>query len=268
MAFVTTADGGRIYYEYHQGPKLPVMLIHGWGTSVRVWDTTVPALRAAGHAVLAFDQRGCGHSDKDFASNTIALGAEDAMAVMHAAGVTRCAVNGWSLGGAIAVETAGRLGAACAGVVLTAAASPRYVQCADYPHGGAPGSASATVGAMQADRANFFDALTTGVFATPPTSFTHAWMWSLFMQTSSVADDALAELDVVDQRTTLKALSAPVLSVVGAKDVIVAPDVCRSVADYAAKCQVVEFENSGHAPFIEEGAAYRDAIVNFLSSLT
>jgi non-heme chloroperoxidase len=267
MAYVTTADGGKIYYEYHVGSKLPVLLIHGWGTSTRVWDTTVPALKAAGHAVLAFDQRGCGQSDKDFAKNTIGLGAEDAIAVMKAAGVTRCAVNGWSLGGAVAVETASRLGAACAGVVLTAGASPRYVQCDDYAFGGAPGSASATVGAMQSDRANFFDALTTGVFASPPTQFTHAWMWSLFMQTSPVADDALAELDVLDQRKMLQALGAPVLSIVGAKDVIVAPDVCRSVADYAKQCQVVEFEHCGHAPFIEDGPGYRAAVLEFLAKL-
>lgn len=268
MAFVSTADGGKIYYEYHSGAKLPVLLIHGWGTSVRIWDTTLPALKAAGHAVLAFDQRGCGSSDKDFAQNTISLGAQDAIAVMQAAGVTRCAVNGWSLGGAIAVETASVLGAACAGVVLTAAASPRYVQSDDYAHGGAPGSATATVGAMQADRANFFDALTTGVFASPPSQFTHSWIWSLFMQTSPVADDALAELDVLDQRKILQALDVPVLSVVGAKDVIVAPDVCRSVADYAKRCKVIEFENSGHAPFIEDGPAYRSAVLEFLKTLS
>ena len=267
MAYATTADHGKIYYEYHPGTKLPVLLIHGWGTSTRIWDTTLPALKSAGHAVLAFDQRGCGQSDKDFAKNTIALGAEDAIAVMKAAGVSRCAVNGWSLGGAIAVETASRLGAACAGVVLTAAASPRYVQADDYPHGGAPGSASATVGAMQADRANFFDALTTGVFATPPSQLTHTWMWSLFMQTSPVADDALAELDVLDQRHILKGLNVPVLSVVGGKDVIVAPDVCRSVANYAKHCKVVEFDACGHAPFIEDGPGYRAALTDFLQSL-
>jgi pimeloyl-[acyl-carrier protein] methyl ester esterase len=120
---------------------------------------------------------------------------------------------------------------------------------------------------MQADRANFFDALTTGVFASPPTQFTHAWMWSLFMQTSPVADDALAELDVLDQRKMLQALGAPVLSIVGAKDVIVAPDVCRSVADYAKQCQVVEFEHCGHAPFIEDGPGYRAAVLEFLAKL-
>ena len=87
------------------------------------------------------------------------------------------------------------------------------------------------------------------------------------MQTSPVADDALAELDVLDQRDILKGLNVPVLSVVGGKDVIVAPDVCRSVADYAKQCKVVEFDACGHAPFIEDGPGYRAALMDFLQSL-
>jgi pimeloyl-[acyl-carrier protein] methyl ester esterase len=217
--------------------------------------------------VVTFDQRGCGQSDKDFAANTIALGAEDAIAILDHLGIRRTVLNGWSLGGAIAVETAARLGSRCAGLVLTAAASPRYVQAPDYPHGGAPGSTAATVDVMRKDRANFFDALTKAVCAEPQSQAMHIWMWSQFMLTSPCADQSLAELDVIDQRATLARLDVPVLSVVGAKDVVVAPDVCRSVAQYAKVCQVVEFEACGHAPFIEDGERYREALLGFLGSL-
>jgi len=243
------------------------MLIHGWGTSSRVWDTTLASLQSADYAVLAFDQRGCGKSDKDFTQNSIGLGAEDAIAILKHLGIKRAVLNGWSLGGAIAVETASRLGRDCAGVVLTAAASPRYVQAPDYPFGGAPGSASATVGVMREDRANFFDALTKAVCATPQSTAMNTWMWSLFMQTSPVADDSLAELDVLDQRAILGGIEAPVLGFVGAKDAVVAPDVCRSIAKYVKRCQLVEFENCGHAPFIEEGSKYRAALLEFLKGL-
>jgi pimeloyl-[acyl-carrier protein] methyl ester esterase len=267
MAFIKREDGKNIYFEHYAGSKVPVVLIHGWGTSSRVWDTTIASLRSAGHAVVAFDQRGCGMSDKDFAQNSIGLGAADAIAILEHLGIKRAVLNGWSLGGAIAVETASRLGGGCAGVVLTAAASPRYVQAPDYAFGGAPGSASATVGIMREDRANFFDALTKAVCAVPQSTAMNTWMWSLFMQTSPVADDALAELDVLDQRAILAKIDAPVLGFVGAKDLVVAPDVCRSVANYAKRCKLVEFENCGHAPFIEEGPKYRAALLDFLNSL-
>jgi len=267
MSYIERENGRKIYFEHHAGSKTPVLLIHGWGTSCRIWDTTLVALQASGHAVVAFDQRGCGQSDKDFTDNTIALGAEDAIAILDHLGIRRAVLNGWSLGGAIAVEAAGRLGGRCAGLVLTAAASPRYVQAPDYPHGGAPGSAAATVDVMRKDRANFFDVLTKAVYAEPQSQAMHIWMWSQFMLSSPCADTSLAELDVIDQRVILAKLGAPVLSLVGAKDLVVAPDVCRSVAQYAKVCRVVEFEACGHAPFLEDGDRYREALMGFLDTL-
>ncbi len=267
MAYVSTASGRRIYFEHHAGSKLPVMLIHGWGMSCRVWDTTLSALLGAGHEIVTFDQRGCGQSDKDFADNTISLGAEDALAVLRETNIRRVVINGWSLGGAIATETAHRLGASCAGLVLTGAASPRYVQAPDYPHGQPPGGPTSTVELLRLDRANFFDGLTKAVCAKPQSDAMNAWMWSIFMQTAPCADNTLAELDTVDQRAMLAALTIPVLSFVGGKDVFVAPDVCRSVANYARRCQIVEFEDCGHAPFIEEGPRYRAALLQFLGSV-
>jgi pimeloyl-[acyl-carrier protein] methyl ester esterase len=268
MAYVSTASGHRLYFEHHRGTRLPVLLIHGWGTSGRVWDTTVGALLAAGHEVICFDQRGCGESDKDFPSNTISEGAADALAVLKAAGVRRAVVNGWSLGGAIATHTAHLLGANCAGLVLTAGATPRYVQAPDYPYGGAPGTPTATVEALRADRANFFDALTKAVCTVPQSAATHSWMWSLFMQSSPCADTALADLDTLDQRAMLGELTAPILSLIGTQDSIVPADIGRSAAKFARRIRIVEFEGCGHAPFIEDAPRYRSELLEFLRSLS
>jgi pimeloyl-[acyl-carrier protein] methyl ester esterase len=267
MAYVSTGTGHRIYFEHHAGTKLPVLLVHGWGTSCRVWDTTLSALLAAGHAVVTFDQRGCGLSDKDFPVNTISDGATDALAVLKQAGVRRCAVNGWSLGGAIATEVASRLKGDCAGLVLTGAATPRYVQAPDYPHGNPPGGPTATVDVLRQDRANFFDGLTKAVCAEPPSQAVHTWMWSIFMQTSPCADSALADLDNLDQRAMLKALDVPVLSFIGTKDVFVPPDVGRSAAQFVRRFKAVEIEGCGHAPFMEDAPRYRSELLAFLGTL-
>ena len=106
MAYLNTEDARRIYFEYYPGNKVPVMLIHGWGMSCRVWDTTLVALQAAGHAVVSYDQRGCGSSDKDFNEVSITSSARDAVALLAHLGIERAVLNGWSLGGAIAVEAA------------------------------------------------------------------------------------------------------------------------------------------------------------------
>jgi pimeloyl-ACP methyl ester carboxylesterase len=88
MAYLAVADDRKIYFEHYPGKGLPVLLIHGWGMSCRIWDTTLVALQDAGHAVVSFDQRGCGSSDKDFPEISIEQSAADA-AAHSAAGAVR-----------------------------------------------------------------------------------------------------------------------------------------------------------------------------------
>jgi pimeloyl-ACP methyl ester carboxylesterase len=110
-------------------------------------------------------------------------------------------------------------------------------------------------------------ALTKGVCAEPQSPAVEQWLWSIFMQTSPAADDALADLDLLDQRTALKTLEAPVLSIVGARDAIVPADICRHAASIAKNGRVAEFAQSGHAPFLEEGPRYREVLLDFLGSV-
>lgn len=42
----------------------PVVLVHGWPDSHRLWRHQIPALAETGHRVLALDQRGFGRSDR------------------------------------------------------------------------------------------------------------------------------------------------------------------------------------------------------------
>src|SRR5215218_8000891 len=107
MSYLAVAKHRNVYFEDHAGRGLPVLLIHGWGMSCRVWDSTLAALHHAGHRVVTFDHRGCGLSDKDFDEVSIESLAADAVAIVRHLGIKRIAVNGWSLGGAVAVATAG-----------------------------------------------------------------------------------------------------------------------------------------------------------------
>jgi pimeloyl-ACP methyl ester carboxylesterase len=83
MARLQVAEGRSIYYEQHAGTRLPVVLIHGWGMSCRVWDTTLTALKQAGHEVITFDQRGLrlvGQGFRDDIGHELRPGRRDARA--------------------------------------------------------------------------------------------------------------------------------------------------------------------------------------------
>ena len=128
-------EGDRqIHFEHYGGGSKPtVVLSHGWGMGCRVWDNTVARLVDAGHGVVIYDQRCCGQSDKDFADVSIeALGADLAALCRHLR-LAAPVLNGWSLGGAVAVDAAARLGNEVGGLVLTGGATPRYTQGGGLP---------------------------------------------------------------------------------------------------------------------------------------
>ena len=78
MAYLEREDGKHVYYEDYGSGNSAVILSHGWGMGVRVWDYTLGALTAAGHRVILVDHRGCGLSDKDFADQGIDANADPA----------------------------------------------------------------------------------------------------------------------------------------------------------------------------------------------
>ncbi len=263
MSSLQREDGKHIYYEDYGSGDSAVILVHGWGMSVRVWDYTLPALSAAGHRVVMLDHRGCGQSSKDFSDMGIEAIAGDVVALVEHLGLERVVLNGWSMGGAVVVSAASQLGDRCSGVVLTCAAPPCYLQKPDYGHGGTDDALAETLAAMAADRVNFLAGLSAGVFASEVSQQVVDWCWNIFLQSSPLAAQSLGELGPLDQRDTLAALQVPILSYVGGQDAVVDPAVCRSVADYGSDVTLVECASSGHAPFIEESELYHRELLAF-----
>ena len=163
MAYLEREHGRRVYFEDNGSGDRAIILIHGWGMSLRLWDYSLPVLLDAGFRVVALDHRGCGRSDKDFADMSISAVAGDVTALTQQLGLRQVALNGWSLGGAVAVEAAASLGSTCKALVLTCGATPAYLQKPDFPHGGTEEALAETMGAMRTDRVNFLRALSEGV---------------------------------------------------------------------------------------------------------
>jgi pimeloyl-ACP methyl ester carboxylesterase len=96
-------DGVGIEYEV-TGDGRPVVLLHGFPDSGRLWRNQVPALAEAGFKVIVPDLRGYGRSDKPADVQAYALPAlvGDVVAVMGDAGVERAHVVGHDWGAALA----------------------------------------------------------------------------------------------------------------------------------------------------------------------
>ncbi len=99
------SDGFDIAYLDH-GSGDPVLLIHGFASNVKTnWVDTgwVRALSEAGYRVIAFDNRGHGHSAKphDIAAYGAPLMAEDGRRLLDHLGIARADVMGYSMGARI-----------------------------------------------------------------------------------------------------------------------------------------------------------------------
>lgn len=97
------SDGVGIEYEV-TGEGRPVILLHGFPDSGRLWRNQVPALAEAGFKVIVPDLRGYGKSDQpeDVAAYTIDKLVEDTVAVLDAADAPRAHVVGHDWGSAVA----------------------------------------------------------------------------------------------------------------------------------------------------------------------
>jgi non-heme chloroperoxidase len=268
MAYLNIDGQRRIYYEHYPADRPTVVLSHGWGMGCRVWDGTVARLQDAGVGVVTYDQRGCGQSDKDFPDVSIEALGSDLAALCRHLSLTAPVLNGWSLGGAVVIDAAARLGSSVAGVVLTCGATPRYTRTDDFPFGGTAADVAATVAALRADRVNFLKTLYfQGVFARDVGDAVKHWCWQIALQASPGADASLAALANLDQRALMAHIDAPALVVAGANDGVVALDIERFAARQLRNAELFEMADCGHAPFLEDAATYHDVLLRFIARL-
>lgn len=98
--------GARLHYSIEGAAGEPLLLIQGVGVAGTGWKPQVDAL-AKTHRLLAFDNRGVGHSAMERgAPFSIEQMVEDARALMDAAAWTSCHLVGHSMGGVIAQRLA------------------------------------------------------------------------------------------------------------------------------------------------------------------
>ena len=99
--------GRRLHY-LRRGEGEPLLLIMGMSGNHLHWREPFLSELERDHDVIAFDNRGTGHSDREEEPFSIADMAEDAAGLLEALGIDRAHVVGVSMGGMIAQELASR----------------------------------------------------------------------------------------------------------------------------------------------------------------
>lgn len=110
--------GVRLHVYEWPGQGTPFLLLHGLASNSRTWFEAAEYLAARGHRVVAYDQRGHGHSDKPSGGYDFPAFINDLKCLLEALAIHRPIIAGQSWGGNVVLEFAARLPGAARGIAL------------------------------------------------------------------------------------------------------------------------------------------------------
>ncbi|MFN3789514.1 alpha/beta fold hydrolase [Massilia sp.] len=129
------ANPTELYY-YEQGQGQPVVLIHGWPLSHRMWESQITALAESGYRVIAYDRRGFGQSGRPGGGYDYDSFAADLDALMTQLDLRDAALAGFSMGGGEVARYIGRYGSErVSKAMLLGAVPPFLLKTGDNPEG-------------------------------------------------------------------------------------------------------------------------------------
>jgi pimeloyl-ACP methyl ester carboxylesterase len=263
VPFVNSFDGTPIFcLDCGTGPA--VVFLPGINLSHEVWNREVAEL-VSSHRLLTLDLRGHGASGKPAGDHSYETHARDVDALLTARGVERAVLVGWSFGGAVALRYAASYPERVAGLVLVGAAAPRYTAAPDWPDGVPIDVARARLTEEVTARPRFRRAILDSAFHGSTPTETLDWLWGLSMKTPTWSSLACRDALLTDDlRPALGDVRAPTLIVHGRHDVHVPFGSAEAVHAGIAQSVLVPFEESGHAPHLEESDKFQRTLHTFL----
>ena len=256
-----------LYVEINgSGPDL--VLLHGWGLNVRVWDGLVAELRDR-FRIIAVDLPGHGKSHWTPGRNTPA---EQAW-LLHSTLTpisNRYSLLGWSLGGQIALDLAAAMPAQIDKLILVAT-TPRFTAAPDWPYGMKLEVVTKMATQLRVDYQrtvrDFLDLQVRG--SADGSSVVEQMRHALSVHGEAKPEALEAGLNTLatsDLRPTLPHVRTPTLVVAGQNDRITAPGASRVLATTLPDAQYVEMRRAAHAPFLSHRTEFTAALEKFLRS--
>jgi 3-oxoadipate enol-lactonase len=253
-------DGVSLYYEVH-GSGEPVLLVHGFPLSGRLWGPAIALLQDRLKLIVP-DLRGHGRSGvgKDV---TMARYADDLAALLDVAGVEgRVTVVGHSMGGYIAFELYRRHPERVRALVLV------DTRAGTDTEGAAEGRRETARQALRDGSRVIADALVDRLFApTTPDALRERWheiMAATPPAGVAVALRAMAERP--DSHPTLREIDRPVLVVVGADDAITPPEEARRMHGAVQNSRLEVVPEAGHMTPVEQPERFAGVLRDFVET--
>jgi 3-oxoadipate enol-lactonase len=263
MPFVHATDGTRIHYEVTgKSGATPVLMIQGLGASKNAWNLQRIAM-ATRFRIISFDNRGAGRSDKPTEPFTLEQMADDALAVLDAAGIETAHVVGASMGGVISQIVAVKYPHRVRSLTLVCTA------CRNHPW---RQELLQTWAKTAADKGMIEVGKAAAQWVMSPRSFRRlvpAFTWmgplaALRPRHSFVSQiDAILNTreDLVDQLSTI---TAPTMVIVGNQDILTPRGDSEEIAERIPNAELVVISGAAHGLMMEHSSTFNRILIEFL----
>lgn len=261
-----------LYFEDH-GTGDPVVLIHCWPLSSRIWEAQVPALVDAGHRVIAYDRRGFGWSSQPWEGYDYDTLASDLRALLEHLDVRDATLVGYSMGGGEVVRYIATYGTdRVARAVLAATALPYRYKTDDNPDGDADDALIAHFeDVVRNDRLAFLEGFLQTWFGTGAQADGGEAQRGYAFQIAAFASpkatlDCLASIMRTDFRADLEKVTVPTLLIHGGSDLGVPWEVTSKRShDAIAGSELVIIEGAPHGLVLTHAGQFNRALMDFLA---
>jgi non-heme chloroperoxidase len=232
MPYIETsgAPATRLHYR-DAGAGRPVVLIHGWPLSHRMWESQIAALTDAGCRCIAYDRRGFGESGRPEGGYDYDTFAADLHDLITALDVRDVVLAGFSMGAGEVVRYLARHGAERVGrAMLLGGVPPFLLRTPDNPDGIGADVFDGMIAAVKADRIGFLEQFFPNFYNYEAGGGTSAdllaWSkWIAWGASPLATHRCITAFGTTDFRQDLPGIAVPTLIVHGDADRIVPIDI-------------------------------------------
>jgi peroxiredoxin len=228
-----------LYYQ-DLGRGQPVVLIHGWPLSHRMWESQAAALVDAGYRVVAYDRRGFGESGRPTGGYDYDTFASDLNDLMTQLDLRDAVLAGFSMGGGEVARYIGRYGEGrVAKAMLLGSVTPFLLKTDDNPQGMDRGTFEGMIAGVKADRvgflANFFPAFYNADTESVGADVIPFSKWIAWAASPLATQQCILAFGTTDFRGDLKKITVPTLVAHGDADRIVPLELSATLSAAAVR---------------------------------
>lgn len=258
------------------GSGRTVVLVHGWPLSSGQWEFQIPELLAAGHRVVAYDQRGFGASAKPCGGYDADTLAADLHMLLEHLDLREATLVAFSSGAGAAVRYLSRFGDQRVGrLVLVSAVGPYLRRTDAHPEGFLEdGRLREYQRCLTDDRVSFLSRFATKFFQVAGTPATRPGapqpLHTRVVMLAAAAShrgvmQTLEQAAATDLRDDLHAIAVPTLVVHGEADAVLPMDATGArIAEAIPDARLLRLQGAPHGLIVTRATEFNRELLAFL----